>query len=637
MHKRIILFLFLFLVLFSFVNAKSYFIEKADIAMYVDENARVYVDELLTFNFSGEYTFAYRDLPDSLTAHNYYVLDENENPLNFEITKEGAYNRLTWHYNAKDEKRTFIVGYILDDLINVYDDYSEFNYHVWGENWPYLKELYVQFALPKEVDPKEIYSYGHPNVDGKIGMIENRKIILQAFNIPENQFVELRVLFPTPILDSKEFGKIINENGLERIIAEENKLSMYSNFINNIFFVFAPLIFLIVFLTFIIKKLKNRKLKNILSLLAYLLGGILLLIVFFIFWFYSNVGFYWYIIFFLLQVILFLVLWYIYGREPEVNLESVYEKEVPYDYSPAVVSALFNLASKTPDNDSLLGEFLNLAFKKKIKINYSIKKTDEEYSFKIISKDTKDLEESEALLLNLLIDACSFKIDGVFFKKKLKVDMREISFKELNKYLLFVEKGQTLGYTFISKWQDCVKKQAKELGFFDKSKWVLPYVLGSFIFALIGFFISYFISLLIVILAFCLLLLFSDALPRRTIKGATHYSKWIKLRDYLEQFSDMKNKTPKSLELWEKYLIYSVPLGVADKVMKSMYLSLKEKETSQDRAFSNFWFYSSSIDAFTNFNSTFNSNFTNAVSASGSSGFSGGSSGGASSGGGGAG
>jgi len=59
-------------------------------------------------------------------------------------------------------------------------------------------------------------------------------------------------------------------------------------------------------------------------------------------------------------------------------------------------------------------------------------------------------------------------------------------------------------------------------------------------------------------------------LPNRTEKGALHYKRWMLLKKFLSDFSNLKNMPPDAIELWEKYLVYSIPLGVAKQVQKAM-------------------------------------------------------------------
>ena len=53
---------------------------------------------------------------------------------------------------------------------------------------------------------------------------------------------------------------------------------------------------------------------------------------------------------------------------------------------------------------------------------------------------------------------------------------------------------------------------------------------------------------------------------KRTRKGIDIINKSYALRNFLKDFSDIQNKSEKDLILWEYYLVYSVALGVNEKI-----------------------------------------------------------------------
>ena len=63
--------------------------------------------------------------------------------------------------------------------ITAYDDVAEFNWKVWGDDSDHaLREIYGEIELPAAVEkPEDVYSWGHPKINGKIGLVENKKLI----------------------------------------------------------------------------------------------------------------------------------------------------------------------------------------------------------------------------------------------------------------------------------------------------------------------------------------------------------------------------------------------------------------------------------------------------------------------------
>jgi len=123
---------------------------------------------------------------------------------------------------------------------------------------------------------------------------------------------------------------------------------------------------------------------------------------------------------------------------------------------------------------------------------------------------------------------------------------------------------------FAQKWQRQVKRQAEMQGFFSKKTAWLPFIVGTAVVAIAAVLFAGPAVLFVVAEAVMLVALFPDALPNRTKKGALHHRKWALLKRFLNDFSNLKEMPPDAIVLWEQYLVYSIPLGVAKKVQKAM-------------------------------------------------------------------
>jgi len=124
------------------------------------------------------------------------------------------------------------------------------------------------------------------------------------------------------------------------------------------------------------------------------------------------------VLFILLELIAFFVVWHFMGREPEVNILSIYEREPPYDYSPAVVEALINQNTKKPTAKSIPAELLDLCIKDRLKITRVPKEKflgpigGDDYKIQVLSASDAGLPESEKLLLQLISEAARRRYDG---------------------------------------------------------------------------------------------------------------------------------------------------------------------------------------------------------------------------------
>ncbi|PIU03018.1 MAG: hypothetical protein COT55_00405, partial [Candidatus Diapherotrites archaeon CG09_land_8_20_14_0_10_32_12] len=224
-RKMYFVFILLFLVLFAtFAFSKNYTLPKAEIYMKINSDASIDVAEKIQFSFSGPYTFAYRDIPKGTWSISNIAVTENGAALKTDIIDNSEYTKIKWYYTAENESKTFTINYRLENAIVVYNDVAELYWKVWGDGWEKpLSELYGYIEFPKDVQNiDDIYVWGHPELNGKIGLYENNKILFQIFGISSKQFAEIRTAFPKNMLESNTFAITKAEDGLQKIITEEN-------------------------------------------------------------------------------------------------------------------------------------------------------------------------------------------------------------------------------------------------------------------------------------------------------------------------------------------------------------------------------------------------------------------------------
>ncbi len=366
--------------------------------MKINPDGLINVEEKISFSFSGSYTFAFRDIPDGYWQVKNIQVFEGITPLKTEIGPYGNYTRIKWFYSASNEIKTFTNKYDLINAVTAYTDVAELNWKVWGEGWGVpLSELNGFIELPAEVsDANEVYVWGHPEVNGKIGVVGNKKIIFQVFGLGSNDFVEIHTAFPVSLLSSKENVLAKNEFGLQKIIEEEKNYQSsgdaYQNFeafVNLMAFLpFFPLLIIIVFVR-----------HKVLRIIAFF--WIALMIILSLGLFSSNP---FALILILLQVALFFSIWHFFGREPKTEYNAIYERDVPFDYSPAIVNALLDQWGKAPSLNQITAEILDLCLKGKLKIE-EIRKPSfldkGEYKIHIIDRSyKKDLPHSERIIFN---------------------------------------------------------------------------------------------------------------------------------------------------------------------------------------------------------------------------------------------
>ena len=126
-------------------SAQRYVVEEIDVEALVREDGSLDVREVLTYDFDGRFSFAYRDIPrdadvrieDVRVSENgvEYRQEDSEDPGTFAMTREGRSTRITWRYSANRERRTFTVSYRLRGEVKKYADTAELYYKFVGEQW----------------------------------------------------------------------------------------------------------------------------------------------------------------------------------------------------------------------------------------------------------------------------------------------------------------------------------------------------------------------------------------------------------------------------------------------------------------------------------------------------------------------
>ena len=63
---------------------------------------------------------------------------------------------------------------------------------------------------------------------------------------------------------------------------------------------------------------------------------------------------------------------------------------------------------------------------------------------------------------------------------------------------------------------------------------------------------------------------------RRTKVGQTEAERWEAFRRYLTDFPRLQEAPPATLELWERYLVYGIAFGIAERILQGAHLHMPE-------------------------------------------------------------
>lgn len=541
--KRALCVILLFLLLFStlsFVSAdddRSYTIPHAFVDLTVENNGLLHVDEQYDYSFEGKFNGVYRDIP----------LKSGESIYNIEVSADGAYPVLEESDdNGQKHLKIYLYSdaahtkgirdcdvsiYISYDMVNVvtlFNDVGALQYKLWGDEWDVdVGTLQASVILPGD---KNNTFYLNPEEYTTSSQLNGDTITAQTKTIPKGEIYELLVLMPLNDFNDATYAKHVNQDGRDMIMKNLEDSISGRNFWNT----------------------------------TYLVLGLLSIL--------SPIG--------------AIFTYFRYGREPKVNYEGIYERDLPTNDSPEVINALVENKSDIgkPNMKGFEASIMNLIDRNVFRI----------YAEPNVESDTKDLlltfnhdkvnelSASEKIVFNTLDN---FADDNVLNLSQLN---GKLSSETNAKW--FMDK--------LEKWENSVEKKIELEKYFDDTGSTLISVIGlggiafGAIIAILGLLTNLgnglyalIAGILLVIFSIALLHLDEDIFGRWTEEGRVFYLKWNNFKEFLEDNSLIKEHPPESIVIWKKYLIYGAALGVAEEVYDAMKLQVPNISDYDDGIF----------------------------------------------------
>lgn len=541
--KKTFCIILLFLILFSTISLvsadddRSYRIDQAFIELTVGNNGLLHVDERYDYSFDGQFNGVYRDIP----------LKSGESISNIQVSADGAYPVLQESddngykhlkiYLYSDAAHTkgirdcdvnVYISYDMSGVVTLFNDVGGLQYKLWGEEWDVgVGSLSAVINLPG--DTNNTY-FLNPEEYTESSALNGQTITAQSSSIPEGEFYELLALMPIDDFNDAPYAKHVNQDGRDMIMKNLEDSINGRNFWNT----------------------------------SYLVLGLLSIL--------SPIG----------AVYTYLK----YGREPKVAYDGIYERELPTNDPPEVINAFVENKGDIgkPNMKGFEASIMNLIDKKAFKIfrdddtesdlndlllTFNQEAFDElSSSEKIVFNTLKHFSKDNVLNLSQLNGKLSSETNAKWFMGKIE-DWEENVENMLDKSQLFDDTGSTL-ITTISALGSAFGIIIAGLGFMTN--------LGNGIYAIAG-------GVFLFIFSMVLLRFDDDIFGRWTEEGRVFYLKWRNFRDFIEDYSLIKEHPPESIAIWKKYLIYGAALGVADEVYESMKMEVPNISEYDDGIF----------------------------------------------------
>lgn len=507
-------------------------------------------------------------------------------PGTYAVAGGGTRYEIEIYYSASSgDTRTFVISYEVAGAVTAYQDVADLRWTWVGEeNDVPVDLLMVRARIPESTIPQEEFRvWGHGPLNGRVTKLSNFEAEWQVEKIPPRTLVDGRMVFPSSLVPGVSR---LPTSGLEQILAEEKRLADEAN--------------------------RQRTVARLKAAAGFGLVG--------------------------LSGAIWLFLFFRYGREYKPRVQAIYERDIPSKMPPAVVGYLWNMGSVKPKE--VTATLLDCVRRGFMRIEpagvydpgiFHAERNDYRFVWVGMPKEPGDsLRRYESRLVQLLLSASpatpGMTTQSAFeaMAKTNRATMRE----------------------FFEDFSRDVEKEADRARLIEKSSKglvTLGWVLGA-VTVVAGFFLGVVgglpLQLTAVGVGFAEALA-SPLLKRRSRHGRDEYERWKAFQRFLKDFSIMGERLPTEIALWERYLVYAVPLEVAEEVIRQLpvYLPPEQQEAlAASYGYSTHVYATSGRSDFGSFVSSFTSSFTTAVSSAASaSGAGGGFSGGGGGGGGGGG
>lgn len=446
-------------------------------------------------------------------------------------------------YNPNKYNKAFYLDYTITNMAIVHNDIAELGLNIFTDLNEYVDNLVIYIHIPNNKDLIRVWSHGP--LWGENEIIDNNTVKATIRELYANTPIDVRLAFDKEAISAST--KYSNVDALDKIVEIETKLAEDANQKR--------------------EEIKQElKTKKIVSLIFDIIRVVWLI----------GLG------------IIFFKVYKKYDKEYTSSFKTKYFRDFPSDNTPTDVGYL--IRQKITDKD-LSASILMLIYKKVLTFE-RIDSKKEDYILKYNLVD--NLNDSDKKLIEFLFNKDYEKINN-----QESIVLSILKNRASNHYQSFLKKYMA--------WKIMVSNEALSKKFFETNTKVKSLTI---MYSILGFIISYVgankssamfgnaigpILFITSIISFIYFITFT----KRTVKGNEEYVKWIGLKKFMEDFGTMDKKELPEIVLWEKYLVYAVSLGCADKLAKTMKIRAEEfKEvTNRDILFDYYRF-----NTITNFN-----------------------------------
>jgi uncharacterized membrane protein len=492
-----------------------------------------------------------------------YLYNDGDEFTNVSYASPGEYGKYTVEENStgvayriynpsNGSEKGFYVEYILKNMGILHDDVAEIGWNIFSNQLnEYVNNLEMIVNIPN--NQNELRAWGHGPLNGNTDLINKDKIKLTITDLNANTAMDIRFVFDKSVIS--ESSKITNVSALDKILQVETKWADEAN------------------------EIREKARKQIEK--EKMIGK-----------FFDVINVLW-----ILGLIVVVVRVYNkYDKEYSSTFKTRYFRDFPATYGPEIVGYLFK---KRISNNDLSASILNLIARKVITFEEGKGK---DYVLKLNEKvnSNEKLSLAEVRLTKWLFEEIGS--NGIVSMKAIQKDAKSNYESFLGSYNI---------------WKELATDEAIKEDFYEnhgsvKGLGSLYSISGSILAFIAMGYPSSGILIALVIIAAVVSFVYFVTLTKRTKKGNEDFTRWNGLKNFLKDFGKFESRDLPQIHLWEKYLVYAVTFGCANKLAKTMQIKFNELSkgnyTATDAMFDIYY-----INMLTGFNRTLNSSVNSAV------------------------
>jgi len=525
--------------LLSGTGNKSFYFPELKADFYVLKDGSFLVDEYLSFEFKGDFSWASLWIPlevrpslknQMIEITEFKVEDEKGNELPLETTINNNRFQARWSFKAKNQIRTFHLQYKVQGAILNYLDVSELYWQLIGREveTPTAK-VEVTVHLPEEVHSRDdVLIYGHGPLSGKSEILDLKTFRFIATNVVAHQIFEIRAVWPKGMVNG------IPASGYSREKIREEEAGYVERTIRAAR-----------------KALQSQEKKERLMKFA------------------ATIWIIWQIIGPIIWLVIYLRVWEKVGKDYKFDDIPEYFREIPSNLSPALVQVLRREGEKVSPV-AFTSTIFDLARRGYLEIRdeqvtqrtlfHNKLKNETIFILKKAYNHEPQLKDFEKQVLDFLFQTVATGKNEPGEKVKLE------------DIINYMKKLPGEFQSFFRQWSKEIDQEAKKLGFIEppSQRAYLLFLTLSVILAILT------LSPIIFILAVVL----SPRLKRRRKDWARENELWKALDRFLHDFSDFKEIPAEAYKLWDQYLVFAILFGEAKKLIKILPIILQNEEST---------------------------------------------------------